>query len=86
MQVPSRQSALTEQVLLFGQGEQEPPQSKSVSVPFLLPSLQEGRQLPEMHLPLMQSTLTTQASVSAHFGQKPPPQSLSVSVPSLIAL
>jgi hypothetical protein len=42
VQVPLMQSLATEQVLPLAQRGQEPPQSTSVSVPFLMPSEQVG--------------------------------------------
>jgi hypothetical protein len=65
------------------QGEQVPPQSTSVSTPFLTESAQLGaRQVPSVpHTPLRQSALETQPSPVPQPGQAPPPQSTSVSVP-----
>ncbi len=55
-QWPPAQSPLPAQTLPSAQGGQEPPQSTSVSSPFLRPSAQEaGRQRPLRHAPLGQS-------------------------------
>src|SRR5689334_17699859 len=51
---------------------QLPPQSTSVSLPFLTPSVQT---------PFEQSAPTVQTLLSAHLLQVPPPQSTSVSAP-----
>jgi len=67
---------------------QDPPQSTSVSLPFLTESAQVGaRQVPLVHTPLMQSEPDEQVTPSAHFlvGAQPPPQSGPVSVPFLTA-
>ena len=59
-----------------------PPQSTSVSVPFLTPSVQVGAaHLPLEQTPLVQSLGTLHFLVSAHLGQVAPPQSTSVSAP-----
>jgi hypothetical protein len=63
---------------------QAPPQSTSVSVPFLTVSLQAGTEhRPPLHTPLVQSVLSAQPWPSEHFGQVGPPQSTSVSGPFL---
>lgn len=65
---------------------QAPPQSTSVSVWFLTPSLQvAARQVPAVQTPLEQSPFVAQILVSAQSlpGTQPPPQSVSVSVPFL---
>ena len=65
-----------------------PPQSTSVSVPFLIPSLFVGGwQTPPVHATLLQSLVTAQllpVSQRGAFVGAPPPQSTSVSVPFLI--
>ncbi len=63
-----------------------PPQSTSVSPPFVTESGGEhfgAWQNPPLHTPLAQSAALPQAFVSAHFGHPVPPQSISVSVPFL---
>jgi hypothetical protein len=45
------QSSRPTQVLPFVQREQEPPQSTSLSVPFVIPSLQVGDDPAAMHFP-----------------------------------
>jgi hypothetical protein len=79
------QSALTVHVLdgvhLLGQ---LPPQSTSVSAPFLMPSLQlaatgVAQTLLPLQKPLMQSVPTIQIFPLAHAKHVPPPQSTSVS-------
>src|SRR5260370_30746441 len=66
---------------------QLPPQSLSVSPPFLTPSVQLGGRAAGLQvtsqMPLWQSPFTRQPSPSGHWGQ-PPPQSLSVSLPFLM--
>jgi hypothetical protein len=63
---------------------QEPPQSVSVSVPFLTVSLQLGTLhtsgLPA-HTPLVQSLASAQDLPSMHAAHEPPPQLTSVSLP-----
>jgi hypothetical protein len=65
-----------------------PPQSTSVSAPFLIPSLQVGAgaaQKPAVQTALAtQSPAVAQAFPMAHRPQLPPPQSTSVSAPFLI--
>jgi hypothetical protein len=78
------QSLAAEQVLPFGQRGQlvEPPQSTSLSPPFLTLSPQPGDwQMPLTHRARLQSELAVHPRPSTHFGQPPPPQSLAVSVP-----
>jgi hypothetical protein len=65
---------------------QVPPQSTSVSFPFLTPSVHvAATHLPPLeHLPLAgsaQSVFALQFLPTAHVGPQPPPQSTSVSVP-----
>jgi hypothetical protein len=56
----------------------EPPQSTSVSVPFLTVSLHTGTwQVFDVHTPLLQSTAPVQALLSSHLPQFGPPQSMS---------
>jgi hypothetical protein len=62
-------------------GHDPPPQSTSVSVPFLMESVQVApAQWPALHESVVQSAPTRQRSVSLHGGQAPP-QSMSVSMP-----
>jgi hypothetical protein len=62
-----------------------PPQSVSVSLPFLTPSAQVGAWhvlvVVPVHTPLAQSLPTRQTLADAQVGQVPPPQSTSVSAP-----
>jgi hypothetical protein len=61
-----------------------PPQSTSVSWPFLTLSKHEAPvawQMPPPQDPLEQSALARQPLPSAQVGQVPPPQSTSVSLP-----
>jgi hypothetical protein len=59
-----------------------PPQSTSVSVPFLSPSRQlDASQTPATQSSLVQSVSTAHFWAVAHGAQTPPPQSTSVSVP-----
>jgi len=65
------------------QGEHEPPQSTSVSFPFLVRSAQlAGWQRPLVQTPPTQSVDTAHPFAEAQ-GPQLPPQSTSVSVPSL---
>jgi hypothetical protein len=84
-QVPFRQSVLTKQASVALQRKHAfgPPQSRSVSVPFVTPSLQLGAmQTLPVQTPLVQSVGALQALPSMHALQPlPPPQSTSVSVP-----
>ena len=79
------QSAATLQSLPSAQrfvGAQEPPQSTSVSVPFLTTSRQVGTwQMLLMQTPLVQSDEAPQSLPSLHLVEQLPPQSTSVSVP-----
>jgi hypothetical protein len=61
---------------------QLPPQSTSVSRPFMVPSLQLGalHTLP-VQTPDVQSVPAAHARVTSHFGHAAPPQSTSVSRP-----
>src|SRR4051794_17518007 len=84
---PLWQSVPPVQPLLVGHlGQDPPPQSVSVSVPFLTPSPQVGvwQTLP-VHTPLAQSLSPEHAFPLPHFfaGAHDPPQSVSVSVPFL---
>jgi hypothetical protein len=84
LQVPLEQSEPTRQVLPVAQGGQTPPQSTSVSVPFLTASAQLAAwQLPAEQTPLLQSEGTAQDLPSGHGAQVPPPQSTAVSAPFL---
>jgi hypothetical protein len=58
-----------------------PPQSVSVSVPFLTPSVHVGWQTLPVQRPPAQSPLILQARPGPHFFAQLPPQSTSVSVP-----
>jgi hypothetical protein len=86
LHTPLEQSVASAQLEPSLHAEHVPPQSVSVSEPFLAPSLQVGAWqvagLPEQTL-LVQSVETEQSLVSAHLAQVPPPQSTSVSVPFL---
>jgi hypothetical protein len=83
------QSAATEQRLLGTHFEHDPPQSTSVSVPFLIKSVQAAAEhfkfVPQT--PLVQSAPTEHVLLSAQVveqvddGAEIPPQSMSVSVP-----
>jgi hypothetical protein len=86
LHTPLAQSPATRQAFAVAQGRHppEPPQSTSVSVPFLIVSVQPAAThffAVASHLRLMQSALTAQAFVFAHFVVHEPPQSTSVSVP-----
>jgi hypothetical protein len=83
MQTPPWQSPPTLQTLPLAHFVlQLPPQSTSVSVPFLTRSLQAGIwHTLLVHTPLWQSALTEQPFVSAHLAVQVPPQSTSVSAP-----
>jgi hypothetical protein len=84
---PLAQSVLTAQSLpvaqLFGH---EPPQSASVSVPFLMPSVQVAAwHLPDVHTPLAQSLAPVHTKpVPQRLQVVLPPQSTSVSPPFLV--
>jgi hypothetical protein len=65
-------------------GQDAPPQSTSVSVPFLTTSAHVGAwHTRPVHTPLWQSEPELHALPAAHFGHDAPPQSMSVSVPFL---
>jgi hypothetical protein len=84
LQTPLAQSVPALQVWSVAQREHEkgPPQSTSVSWPFLTRSLQLGaRQRLPMHDELSQSVLPPHRLPAAHGGQTPPPQSASDSPP-----
>ena len=87
VQVALLQSAPTPQVLpLAHLVMHEPPQSTSLSLPFLMPSVQVGSgaaQTPAEQLVLEQSALALQVLPLAHLLAQEPPQSTSVSVPFL---
>ena len=88
-QYPLWQSELTLHDWAFAHvlpGAQAPPQSKSVSFPFLTPSAQVG----DWHTPWGLQTPELQSPPKPHFlpawhtGQVPPPQSMSVSTPFFV--
>jgi hypothetical protein len=82
LQEPLEQSPPTLQVLPAAQGEQNPPQSTSVSTPFFTPSKQLGTwQVPAEQTPLWQSLPAPQVFPLAQERQTPPPQSTAVSLP-----
>jgi hypothetical protein len=65
-------------------GHAAPPQSLSVSAPFLTESSHAGAwHAPAVHTPLEQSAARAHASPSSHGAQSGPPQSMSVSLPFL---
>jgi hypothetical protein len=73
-------------VLKFGHGAQSaPPQSVSVSAPFLMPSVQAGawQTLLAEQNPVVQSSPLRQLLPMAQSLHVPPPQSVSVSAPFL---
>jgi hypothetical protein len=78
------QSVFTEHVLPLAHAEQLwPPQSTSVSLPFLTLSVQlPFEHLPAVHTPLTQSVPMEQNLPERH-GEQLPPQSMSVSLPFL---
>jgi hypothetical protein len=82
---PLWQSLAAEQVLPAAHLPHEaPPQSVSVSVPFLTRSVQlDAWHRPAVHTPLWQSPATLQTLPAAHLPHVPPPQSMSVSAPFL---
>src|SRR5437870_5180405 len=81
----SQQSLFWLQPRLVWHDGQLPPQSTSVSLPFLTPSLHDGGwQALFTHSPFMQSVPMRQPCMSAHLLQSGPPQSTSVSMPFLI--
>jgi hypothetical protein len=71
---PLLQSASCVQCSLSGHLSQLPPQSTSVSLPLVKPSLQVGAasHTPASHRPLSQSVGAVQLAPSAHTGQSPP--------------
>jgi hypothetical protein len=79
---PLTQSAATPHAEPAEHFEHVPPQSVSLSVPFLTKSLQDAvwQTLP-VHTRLTQSTEARQPSPAGHAGQVPPPQSVPVSLP-----
>mmetsp|Transcript_24545 Transcript_24545/g.50957 ORF Transcript_24545/g.50957 Transcript_24545/m.50957 type:complete len:214 (-) Transcript_24545:353-994(-) len=80
---PDRQSPLTRHCLpLLHLGQVPPPQSTSVSAPFVTPSLHvTSVHLPLSHTPLAQSEFWVQSWPPPHFEQSGPPQSMPVSWP-----
>src|SRR5207244_1575965 len=62
-------------------GHEMPPQSTSVSKPFLTRSVQTGARQVTLQTPLPQSPETTHFFPAVHLGHRPPPQSTSVSEP-----
>ena len=81
-QRPERQSAFFLQPLESAQPPQGPPQSTSLSPPFLMPSAQPGSpQWPLPHQPLMQFASVRQPWPRGQRGQSPAPQSTPVSTP-----
>lgn len=86
LQLLVEQSVAVVQARFIAHGLQVlPPQSTSVSLPFLTVSVQlaAAQSLAEQ-TPLVQSVAATHALESAHFPQVPPPQSTSVSLPFLV--
>jgi hypothetical protein len=87
-QWPLVQSVPATHALPFAQaGHCGPPQSTSVSPPFLCPSEHVAagcEQTPPVQTPLSQSLPVVQPLPSAHFGHVGPPQSMSVSVPFFV--
>jgi hypothetical protein len=85
LQRPEPQSPLPVHILpLLHFGQLRPPQSTSVSVPFLTPSEQLGAwHLPTVHTLLWQSEPLVHILPDGHAGHVPPPQSMSVSMPFL---
>jgi len=64
------------------QGEHDPPQSTSVSMPFALPSSHAAAaHAPLSHTLLLQSRASVQAWPGSQPEQAPPPQSTSLSLP-----
>jgi hypothetical protein len=79
---PLEQSPFAAQVFPAAHGGQRPPQSTSVSEPFVTRSVQlEGWQVEAEQTPLWQSPPPVQAFPSGQRGQTPPPQSTAVSAP-----
>jgi hypothetical protein len=84
VQIDVWQSAATEQTLPLAHAVQLPPQSVSVSLPFLMLSPQEAgavQKPPTQVLPATQLPSTEQRLPVAHEAQVPAPQSTSVSLP-----
>jgi hypothetical protein len=87
-QTPSTQSVATAHFFVSAHfGHVPPPQSTSVSAPFMVPSVHEGAAAAHVFVPgsqtvLVQSEPVVQALELAHFGHVAPPQSTSVSAPS----
>jgi hypothetical protein len=83
---PLTQSAFARQCLPSAQaGQDPPPQSMSVSFPFLTVSVQVGgAQTWPMHTRLVQSVANRHPWPGAQGGHVPPPQSTSVSLPSWV--
>jgi hypothetical protein len=80
-----RQSPFCVHALPVAHSEQvAPPQSTSVSLPFLIPSEHGWTQRPAAHISDSQSSFFWHAAPSAHAGQLPP-QSTSVSVPFFVS-
>jgi predicted component of type VI protein secretion system len=84
-QTPEKQSEACRHVLPVAHVEQAgPPQSVSVSFPFLTPSVQVATvQMLPTQFPELQSACTRHALPAAHVEQVGPPQSVSVSFPFL---
>src|SRR5207253_2195365 len=88
VQMPLRQSLPSAQLLPSTHAVQlPPPQSMSVSLPFLAASLQVAARQMRLQVPLWQSPAAPQLTPFAHFlpcpSQVTPPQSTPVSVPFL---
>src|SRR5436190_2068546 len=82
VQTPVTQAPATLQVLVAAHLVHEPPQSLSVSLPFLTLSLHCGAaQVPAVQTPLSQSAPTEHLLPGTHGLQVAPPQSRSVSLP-----
>ena len=85
-QTPVVQSAGLPHPCPGAQSGHGPPQSTSVSLPFLTLSLHEGALhtfVPGSQTPSMQSVPTRHARLVMHLPQAAPPQSMSVSLPFL---
>ncbi len=82
VQTADAQSAADTQEATAPQGEQLPPQSRSVSSPFRTPSEHRGAaHRPAEQTPEAQSVATPHRRLAAHFEPQLPPQSTSVSSP-----
>jgi hypothetical protein len=82
VQIPELQSAGATQIFPLAHLAQLPPQSTSVSVPFLAASVHVAvAQRPPVHAPLRQSVYVLQSIPFAQSAHVPPPQSTSVSKP-----